>query len=52
MNHSNLPFDRYFTYIIMMHAQRSEWLNMLTLSDCAKICVNTEIELFDNLTIV
>ena len=28
-------------------AQRSEWLNMLSLSDCDKVCVNTYIEPFD-----
>ena len=28
-------------------AQRSEVRNMLNLCDCDKVCVNTEIELFD-----
>ena len=32
---------------IHITAHRSEWRNMLCLSNFDKVCVNTEIELFD-----
>ena len=37
---------------LLPSAQRSEWLNMLSLLDCDKVCVNTQIELFDKVCFV
>ena len=42
-----LLYENKLFEVVYRPAQRSEWLNMLSLSDCDKVCVNTEIELFD-----
>ena len=35
--------------IVGRTAQRSDWFNMLSLSTIDKVCVNTEIELFNKI---